>query len=264
MAGFNGFTQELYVYSEPASNMPSHSLSAKLSFNSGNNNSDRGRRYTGELMFGFNKNFMMHIGTTVSNMHTANTRWESVYAYGKYRFLSNDDVHKHFRMAAFGEITKSRNEYHYDEVSIQGDRSGVQLGVIATQLINKFAASATVSHTQAFDPSRKNKSLYSPERTYQSMNYSLSAGLLLLPREYKNYNQLNMNLYAELLGQKTFERGLHFMDLAMALQFIFNSNTKLNLGYRTQLNGNQRRGMTEGALVSLEHTFFNALKKKKR
>jgi hypothetical protein len=57
--------QELYVYSEPASNMPAHSLSAKISSNfigkqQGNENRFM-QRYTPELMFGINKKWMVHI-----------------------------------------------------------------------------------------------------------------------------------------------------------------------------------------------------------
>jgi len=73
-----------------------------------------------------------------------------------------------------------------------------------------------------------------------------------------------VNLYAELLGQRTLERKTFYTDLAPALQLIFNSNTKLNLGYRFQLDGNQFRNMEKSYLVTVEHTFFNALKKKQR
>jgi hypothetical protein len=36
----------------------------------------------------------------------------------------------------------------YDELSLEGDQSGVQAGLIATQLLHKLAISATVSGTQ--------------------------------------------------------------------------------------------------------------------
>jgi hypothetical protein len=112
------------------------------------------------------------------------------------------------------------------------------------------------------DPSRYDKFIYIPERLYRSVNYSLSAGYLLLPREYKSYDQLNMNIYAELLGQRTLDRKTFYLDLAPSVQFIFNSNSKLNLGYRFQIKGDQHR-MEKSFLVGFEHTFFNVLKKKK-
>ncbi len=258
--------QELYVYSEPASNMPAKSISLKLTGNLMPRQDwhDRSmQRYTPEIMFGLNKNWMVHLGTTFSDMHTPNFRWESVYLYGKYRFLSRDELHQHFRMAVFGEAAYSRSPFHNEEVSLQGDKSGVQLGLIATQLWHKFAISGAVSHTQVLDESRNDKVIYVPERIYQSMNYSLSAGYLLLPRQYTDYRQLNINLYTELLAQQTLDRKAHYTDLAPAVQFIFGSNAKLNLGYRFQLSGNMERMAESSWLISLERTFLNALKKKK-
>ena len=259
--------QELYVYTEPASNMPAHSISTRLTGNFiGKNQSADNRfmqRYTPELMLGLNKKWMVHIGSTFADMHTAKFRWESVYTYIKYRFLSVDDVHKHFRMAAFADAAYTRSPFEFDEVSLQGDKTGVTLGLIATQLVNKLAVSATISHTQVLDASRHDKVFYTPERNYQTMNYALSAGYLLFPLNYIDYKQTNMNLYVELLGQQTLDRKTHYWDLAPAVQFIFNSNSKLNIGYRFQVNGNMNRMTRQSWLVSFERTFLNALKKKK-
>lgn len=255
------FAQELYVYSEPASNMPAHSISTKLAANFGKNYAGgMESRFTPEIMLGISKKLMVHVGSSFSNMPANIQKFESAFLYGKYRFLSVDDVHKHFRMAVFAEAAYSAKDYFFDEVNLPGERSGAQLGLIATQLLNKFAASATISHTQSIDSFRSAKAVSDPKRLYQSINYSLSAGYLLLPVEYTDYSQLNMNLYVELLGQRTLERKTFYWDLAPALQFIFNSNSKLNLGYRFQLDGDQLRNMKKSFLVSFEHTFFNALK----
>jgi len=260
--------QELYVYTEPASNMPARSLSAKVSANyigqqQGNVNRFM-QRYTPELMFGINKKWMMHVGGTFADMHTSNFRWESVYLYGKYRFLSRDELHSHFRMAAFADASYTRSPFHYEEISLQGDRSGVQIGLIATQLWNKLAISGIISHTQVLDESRNDKTLYVPSRIYQAMNYSFSAGYLILPFQYTDYKQTNLNVYTEVLAQQSLDRQAYYVDLAPAIQLIFNSNAKLNLGYRFQLNGDMER-MTESSwLISFERTFLNALKKKKK
>ena len=257
--------QELYVYSEPASNMPAHSISTKLSANFVGPQSWKNRsmqRYTPEIMFGISKKIMVHTAATFSNMHTNDFKWESVYLYTKYRFLSFDEVHKHFRMAVFGEAAYSRAPFHNDEISINGDKSGLQAGLIATQLWHKLAVSGTVSHTEVLHKSRKTDVIYVPDRNYQSLNYSLSAGYLLLPKTYTDYKQLNVNLYIELLGQKIDNSKLFYVDLAPAVQFIFNSNFKINLGYRFQLNGNMERMADKSFLISMERTFLNALKKK--
>ena len=254
---FHVRSQELYVYSEPASNMPSHTFTTKFTSLLGkerHHGDGISQRYIPELMWGINKKLMVHAATSFSNMYSGGMRWESIYTYGKYRFLSRDDVHRHFRMAAFMDLAWSRNEPFFEELSLQGDRSGIQAGIIATQLVNKFAASATTSIIEAFsrDP-------LLPDR---ALNYSLSAGLLVLPRQYRSYEQLNLNIYTELLGQKTLDQSGYYLDLAPAIQLIFSSNSKLNLGYRFQLNGNLFRSMEKGYLISFEHTFFNVLKKK--
>jgi hypothetical protein len=253
--------QELYIYTEPASNMPAKSISTKLTGNYGQRRFNSVQhRYTPELMFGINKNWMVHVATTFSNMHQKNIGWESVYTYAKYRFLSKDDVHKHFRMAAFAEAAYSKNDAVYDELMLQGDMSGIQGGIIATQLVNKLAVSATTSYVQYIETEN------SPHHSNpfdKAMNYTLSAGYLVLPREYKSYDQLNFNIYTELLVQRIFDSKRYYIDIAPALQFIIKSNSKINLGYRKQLKGNMYRGFTESFLVSFEHTFFNALRKKK-
>jgi hypothetical protein len=258
--------QELYVYTDPASNIPAKSISVKASANymGPQDWNDRNmQRYTTELMAGLNKNWMLRAGVTFADIHTDRFRWESVYLYGKYRFLSNDALHSHFRLAVFGEAAYSRSPFHTDEVSLQGDKSGVQLGIIATQLWNKLAVSGTLSHTQVLHQSRGEKNtIYIPSRIYQAMNYSLSTGYLVLPKEYTDYRQTNLNLYAEVLLQQSLDRKAWYADLAPAAQLIFNSNTKLNLGYRFQLNGSMQRMAEKGWLISFERTFLHALKKK--
>ena len=258
--------QELYVFTEPASNMPAKSISLKLTGNFMGRQDWHDRpmqRYIPEIMLGVSKNWMLHVGGSFGDMHTPGFRWESAYLYGKYRFLSNDELHQHFRMAVFGEAAYTRSPFHNDEVNLQGDKSGVQLGVIATQLWHKFALSGTVSHTQVLHESRRDKVIYIPDRIYQTMNYSLSAGYLLIPREYKNYNQLNINIYTEILAQQSLDRKSHYIDLGPSLQFIFGSNAKLNLGYRFEISGNMSRMAENSWLISLERTFLNALRKRK-
>jgi hypothetical protein len=251
--------QELYVFTEPASNMPSHSISGKVT---GKFLKDPGatnymQRFTPEIMFGLNKKWMVHFATTFSDMYTTNMRWESARTYVKYRFLSNDEVHKHFRMAAFGEYSYSRNPALFDDIGIEGDMSGFQGGAIATQLWNKLAVSSTLSYLQTY----KNKSIETQAVIpMKSFNYSLSAGYLVFPLNYKNFRQTNFNVYAELLGQRTLDMKKYVVDFAPAVQLIFNSNAKLNIGYRFQLNGNMNRMAEKSWLISFERTFLGAWK----
>ena len=257
--------QELYVFSEPASNMPAHSISTKLTGHFVGKDDIYGRfsqRYMPEIMLGLNKKVMIHVSATMGNMHTSNFRFESFSVYAKYRFLSKDDIHKHFRMAVFADASATNAPFHYDEITLMGDKSGVEAGLIATQLWHRLAVSATVSHTQVLDKSRNSKVIYVPARNYQSVNYVLSAGYLLLPKEYTDYKQTNLNLYVEMLAQQTLDRKKHFVDLAPALQLIFNSNAKLNVGYRFQVSSTMQRMTNQSWLISFERTFLNALRKK--
>lgn len=257
--------QELYVFSEPASNVPAHSLSVKIKDHFVTRDNIYGR-FSNRLMpmiyIGLHKNLMLRTGISIANMHTPDTRYESFGLYAKYRFISIDELHRHFRMAAYTEVSKTRIPFHYDEITLMGDKGGVEAGLIATQLWHKFALSGTVGHTQVLHKSRKDNVIYIPERAYQSLNYTVSGGLLILPRQYTDYKQTNMNLYVELTGQQLLDKKAGFTDLAPAIQLIFGSTTKLNLGYRFQLNGSMQRMASSSWLISIERTFLNALKKK--
>lgn len=258
--------QELFVFTEPASNMPAHSLSLKLTDHFVTRDEIYNRfsqRLMPQLMFGLNKNWMLHVGATFGNMHTRNYRYESVNFYAKYRFLSNDEIHRHFRMAAFIDASNTNAPFHYDEITLMGDKSGVEAGLIATQLWNKFALSGTISHTQVFDRSRNDDVIYVPARAYSAMNYAVSAGYLLLPRAYHDYHQTNLNIYTEILAEQTLDVSRYAIDLAPALQLIFNSNTKLNLGYRFQVSGNMQRMNNHSWQLSVERTLLDAFNRKK-
>jgi hypothetical protein len=257
--------QELYVYTEPASNVPARSLSARLTgmyIPSQKPYYRNMKRIMPSVSLGLSAKWMLSAGASFADMHTDNFRWESVWLYGKYRFLSRDELHSHFRMAAFADIAYTRSPFHFDEVSLQGDKDGIQLGIIATQLWHKLALSATVSHTQVLHDSRFDKVLYQPSRIYQAMNYSLSAGYLVLPREYTSYKQTNLNLYLEMMAQQSLDRKAYYVDLAPALQLIFNSNTKLNIGYRFQLGSDMERMATHSWQITLDRTFLNAIRRK--
>jgi hypothetical protein len=258
-------SQELYIYSNPASNIPAKSFNLKLTDHFVTSDKIYKRfshRLMPQVMVGINKKLMLSISSTFSNMHTADFKYESVNMYAKYRFLSKDEIHKHFRLAFFADASVTAAPFHYDEITLMGDKSGVEAGVIATQLWNKLAVSGTISHTQVLDKSRNDKVIYVPERNYQAMNYSLSAGYLLFPKEYTDYKQVNLNLYTELLAQQTLDRNTYYFDLAPALQFIFNSNAKLNIGYRFQLSSTMERMAANSWQVSFDRTFLSSIKKK--
>ena len=262
------YGQELYVYADQASNVPAKSLSLKygskwmLDENDGNKILQS--RQMAEASIGLNKNWMLRPSFTFSDMFTNRVmKWESASIYAKYRFYSSEDVHRHFRAAAYVKGVLSSNNLQFEELNADGDQSVVQGGVILTQLVNKLAISSTFSLTEVLDGERWLKYAGPRNFGFSSFNYSISAGYLLFPKKYTSYKQTNFNLYLELLGSRGTDRNFYFVDLAPAAQLIVNSNTKINLGYRFQLKGNAFRMASAAPSLSLsfERTFFNTFRK---
>ena len=203
------FSQELYVFTEPASNMPARSLAVRTTARLASFNPLK-ERYMPEGMLGISKQLMMHISGTFSDYYSNNLRAESVKLYAKYRFFSSEDVHKHFRIAAFGDVSFTRSPYQFEEVSLEGDNSGFQAGFIATQLVNKLALSSTIGYTKIFNAAADKLLLSNP--AYNFFSYTLSAGYLVLPKEYKNYEQTNLNAYVEFLSSKSMDNSKYNIE----------------------------------------------------
>ena len=91
-----------------------------------------------------------------------------------------------------------------------------------------------------------------------ALNYTASFGYLLLPKEYVSYDQTNVNLYAEVLGTTFPGSGKHYVDFAPAIQFIFNSISRLDLSYRMQVAGNTARLSNNFFMIRLDYNILNA------
>ncbi|WP_443937267.1 hypothetical protein [Pedobacter sp. MW01-1-1] len=251
------FAQELYVFTEPASNMPKNSIGIRIT-NEGMKNPNFMNRTIPEVMFGISKNLMVHTQAFLSDMD-GKYRFEGASLYAKYRFLSLDNAQSHFRAAAFGRISSSKRETFSRDINLEGDNKGVQGGLIFTQLLHKLALSATLGYSHAFNDNDKQR-VAMPEPN-NMLSYSLSSGYLVLPIVYKNYAQPNFNIYVEALGKTDPSSGQSYLDLAPALQVIINSKTRIDLGYRFQTYGNiENRYNKNMYLVRAEFNFFNILK----
>jgi hypothetical protein len=282
------YAQELFIFTEPASNMATGSIGLRV-----NNylmpmqyNNRTAYRFDPEIMWGVNRHLMLHANLYASNMMQKQFRFEGGSLYAKYRFLSKDDIHKHFRMAAFGKVslidnpyTMSHTQAHLipdgnggyiehqilvshtsDEQNLDGNHSGWQLGVVATELVNKLAISGSVSTISRLDNIGKQYNL--PSSADGAAQATLSAGYLLFPKNYERYEQTNMNVYAELLGQKAYGKEGYFIDAGPGIQFIFNSICRLDIGYRFQLAGNMDRFNKQQLLVRFEYNWLNVFSKK--
>ena len=276
--------QELFVNTEPASNMATGRVGFrvlsklyKMSYNS----SWSGYRVEPELMLGAGRRWMIHLAGYGSDMDQKVFRAEGGSVYAKYRFYSQDDVHQHFRIAAFSKISVINNPqqlqvesrkfipdgnggvaeqvyitwYKKDEFDMEGNNSAILAGAVATKLLNKFAASASVSY--GYRLNNVNHPVQ-PGQPLNAVNYSASFGYLLLPREYISYNQTNVNLYVEMLATTFPAQAKSYADIAPSIQFIFKSIARLDLSYRTELAGNIQRLSSNFCMIRPEYNLLNA------
>ncbi len=245
--------QELFVFTEPASNMAAKSVGIRLNnFLMNSNNSNFSYQLVPEVMIGVSKKIMVHGDLFYSNMHSG-FGFNGGSAYIKYRFLSIDDVQKHFRMAAYARLSKVKMPVQQEDINLYGMNSGIEAGLIATQLLHKVALSAGASFVKATN----NGEYKFPTRDDKAINYTLSVGKLMLPKNYTDYKQTNVNLMLEVLGQTNPGSSKYFIDVAPSVQFIINSQSRLDLGYRHQLATNMSRFAASSFLLRLEHNLYN-------
>ncbi len=248
--------QELFVYTEPASNMPAKSIGLRMNNWLMHETVSKNLNYhlIPEIMWGANKNLMIHVESFFSNRN-GGFNAEGAALYAKYRFFSRDEVYKHFRLAAFTRISSNKGDIHQEEIETNGHNTGYELGVIATQLLHKLALSSTVSYEHAFD--NRNGNEFPGSMSRQAANYSLSAGRLILPKHYTGYKQTNVNFMVEMLGQSLLDNGKIYLDIAPSVQFIFNSQTRVDIGYKRQIYSSMVRSAPNGVLIRIEHLLFN-------
>ncbi|MEO8253085.1 MAG: hypothetical protein ABI554_01765 [Flavobacterium sp.] len=249
--------QELFVMTEPASNMPTSSIGIRdMSMLAFKKTDGTNFHNMPEIMWGVNKNWMVHAAAFLSNKQ-GDMMLEGGSIYAKYRFFSVDDLHSHFRVAAYGRISTNNSVIDQEDIETMGMNSGYELGVVATQLINKTALSANISYERALN----NQDNLFPEQWNNSvMNYTFSVGQLLYPKKYTSFKQTNINAMVELLGQRLNQNGKSYLDVVPSIQFIVNSQARIDLAYRYQIYADMERISTNSILLKLEYTFFNVTK----
>ncbi len=250
------YSQELFVMTEPASNMPAKSFGIR-NMNAFMFEADGKLNYHNmpEVMWGINKEWMVHAQGFISNRQDGGFETEGGSLYAKYRFFSKDDLKKHFRMALYGRYSFNRADIHQQEIETMGHNSGYEAGFIATQLLHKVAISSSISYERALD-NKPNYKFPSTESN-SAINYTLSAGKLMLPKVYTSYKQVNMNLMLEFIGQRLNDNQKSFLDIAPSIQFIFNSQARVDIGYRGQLYSTMERTAPNGIVLKFEYLLFN-------
>lgn len=265
-----GLAQELYPNSEPASIIPKNAVGVRL-MNEAYNNGGNLRSWNGAMfMYGISSKLMLNAMITGSNHHAktlpanfvkqdtgqqpyvlsasaANKYsylFEAVNLGFRYRFLNLDGDHRHFRTALYGNGVYSSRPHDEAEVTLMGDNRGIGGGVISTVLIKKLAVSITGGMVKPFAYQESSGLAINYGNAF---NYSLSFGYLLYPFKYKNFNETNVNLYAEVIGKsydglsvskdgnaipvianKGFTPG-QYIEFRPALQFIIKSNLRIDL-----------------------------------
>jgi hypothetical protein len=251
--------QELFVVTEPASNMPTGSIGVRMAQSLMKENFENGYNYhlMPEIMWGANKNLMLHTSFFVSNRND-NLVIEGGSIYGKYRFFSVDDFHSHFRMAVFGRYSLNYADIHQEQIETMGHNSGFETGIIATQLINKLAISSSISFEKAVDNGTHNP--FPEAQSNAAINYTLSFGKLVYPKKYTNFKQTNINLMLEFEGQTLLQNQKSYLEVVPSIQFIINSQARIDIAYQQELYRTMTRTASNGVYLKLEYTFFNVVK----
>lgn len=279
------FSQELFPLNEPASNVPKGVLGLRMMGETFKEVSQFRNQFSFRAMYGLLPRLSVSATIGISNHHDKNFpanlvshshngsqtiyttgdfqrglaypyQSNGIYLFAKYRFVTRDGTHTHFRMAAYAEGTYVQQAHDESEPNLMGDTKGYGAGLITTCLKNHFAVSLTSGFIipGAYDglsPDVNGGPMIPTKIDYgRALTYNLSMGYLLFPQVYKNYDQLNVNVYLELLG-KAFEAAAvtqygnvrvpintplldkgNYMDIAPGVQCIFKSNLRVDLSVK--------------------------------
>ena len=241
---------------DPASNVPAHSLGVNVLQSAFERTKNSAYIYSimPEVTYGLNRNLMFRATAFLSNRDTG-LQAEGGSFMAKYRFYSEDDLNSHFRMAAFGRYSVNNGSNGQEQLEIMGRNTGYEVGIVATKLIKKLAISSTVSFEKVFD--NKPNHPFPDNLGDHATNYTLSFGQLIYPKKYTSLKQTNINVMLEFIGQTISENGKSYLDVVPVVQFIFNSQARLDLAYRKELISSMTRSAPDGVYLNLYYTFFN-------
>src|ERR1700712_2638020 len=112
--------QELYVFTEPASNMATKSVGLRLNNYWMKNPQTSTTNYllVPEIMVGASKKLMLHGDVYLSNQNQSGVGFQGGSVYGKYRFYSSDDVQRHFRMALYARASANSSKIVQEDLSL--------------------------------------------------------------------------------------------------------------------------------------------------
>jgi hypothetical protein len=254
--------QELFIFSEPASTMAKKAVMFRMNSRHYYDPSGYYYKLNPELGYGLAKNLMGHLEGYYSNWAISGGSLDGVGLNAKYRFLSEDGLHQHKRMAVTGKVIYSFNPLSMQWMLEDGNTSLVAVGLIYTQLLHKLALSAKINYTKPFTAGGVPIGYVANGELLQ---WQISSGLLTFPMEYKSYQQVNVNVYAEYLGQQNLSLQNSFdlpasysinHDLGLGIQFVFASKFTTELAYRMNIGGNMNRITNSMYYFNVEYMLF--------
>jgi len=266
------FSQELYINSEPASLIPKGTKVVRLHHHSifldGTNlMGSIGNAFImiPSISYGLSKKIMLSGSFQFSNKPyeqdmMPNFGFSGLKLYSKQRILTTDKQKYHTRLSSFLKYSYHENKFMKDNLDLELQDTGLELGIIGTQLINKLAISITTAITRISNIDEKftqGSTVKWQKTNLNTFKNSISAGYLLFPRKYKSYRQTNFNLYVEYLTNTILNKEFPVRydkfssTFAPGIQFILLSRSRLDFSYKI------RKGdMPEEFLVKLTYIIY--------
>ncbi|HMS63762.1 MAG TPA: hypothetical protein PKD83_00755 [Ignavibacteria bacterium] len=281
------YSQELYIVSHPAASLSKNRIEFRNIVMGYENFQYYHNSF--ELNYGILGNLTLYN----SVFYTLDKGYEFLGNYEgsvRYRFHDIDKKNYHVRMAAQSAVVVPVNsnpvvgdkvEYELHpghKVSFYNFQNDITVpsvdfhttdnfifknDLIITNLIQKFSITGEMGYN-----------INIPKNDFKFGNYidwSLAMGYLLLPREYKNFNDVNVNLYSEskayyfekneFLGTDVTNSGGFRLDTYLGIQAIFFSSLMTELSYKIPLYSNeyvetQIGKRSTALLISIRYLFF--------
>ena len=264
--------QELYINSEPASLIPKGTKVVRLTnsniFLDGYNiMGSIGNAFivTPSLSYGLSKKIMLSGSIQFANKPyeqdmMPNFGLNGFKLYSKQRILTSDKQKYHTRLSSFLKYSYHENKFMKNNLDLELQDTGLELGIIGTQLINKLAISITTAITRISNIDEKfiqGSTVKWQTTNLNTFKNSISAGYLLFPRKYNSYKQTNFNLYVEYLTNTILNKEFPVRydkfssTFAPGIQFIILSRSRLDFSYKI------RKGdMPEEFLMKLTYIIY--------
>lgn len=280
-------SQELYIVSKAAANISKNRFEIRNIARS--YDEMKAFHYDFQLNYGLLGNLTLYNNVT----YTIDEDYQFLGNYNfdaRYRFLDIDKRNYHWRFAYQGGATIPINpkpivsgqveyELHpghkvsfYEfggDITVPSidfhttDNYTLRNSLVATNLIDKFAATADMSYN-----------INIAGNDFKFGNYfewDLSLGLLILPKVYKSYDDVNLNIYSEskayffeknkFLGDEISNSGGFRLDTYLGVQAIFFSSLMAELSYMIPVHSNEYvetkvATRSSSLLLSLRYLFF--------